>query len=136
MHIKGNMVFQSLDYAVQAGYGLKYLLLWWHISVNINRIYSFSFHSGALMEQILEWIAELNHWHINLIRRKINLLIIVNYQSLNGAIPSRKCSIKAPAQYKTSNELNNWARNILHRLKGNSFNFKQIYIYYLSYSYT
>ena len=40
---------------------------------------------------------------------------ITNYQSLNGALPSRNSSIKAPAKWKTSlyvcNEVNDWAQN-------------------------
>ena len=52
------------------------------------------------------------------------LISKLTYQSLNGALPSRKCSIKAPAKCKTSifvlmkisafNEVNDWALNYVH----------------------
>ena len=47
--------------------------------------------AGALIERFLEVIAPLRHWYYN-----------QNEKSLNGALPSSKFSIKAPAKCKTS----------------------------------
>ena len=78
------------------------------------------FHlTGVLMEHFLEGITPLRHWYINP-NEKSNIQFFsseLTYQSLNGALPSRKCSIKAPAKCKTPvlswqrstfNEVNDW----------------------------
>ena len=58
------------------------------------------------MEHLLEGIAPLKDIGISLTQMRrvtnTNLLSELTYQSLNGALPSRKCSIKAPAKCKTS----------------------------------
>ena len=55
------------------------------------------------MEHFLEGITPLRHWYINP-NEKSNIQFFsseLTYQSLNGALPSRKCCIKAPAKCKT-----------------------------------
>ena len=65
------------------------------------------------MEHLFEGIAQLRHWYIN-----PNEKFELTYLSLNGALPSRKCSSKAPAKCKTSvyvlteiclHKVNDWA---------------------------
>ena len=59
------------------------------------------------MEHLFEGIAALRHWYIkpneNSNKYKSSLL------SLNGALPSRKCSIRVHAKCKTSFNEVNWA---------------------------
>ena len=79
------------------------------------------------MEHFLEGIALLGHWYINPNEKsnkcKSSLLIKLTKASYNGAVPSRKCSIKVPAKCITSvymswwrfafNEVNNWGPKFL-----------------------
>ena len=54
--------------------------------------------AGALMEHFLEGSDPLRLWKLKLRREDLYLLPFsfgLMYQCLNGAIPSRKCSIKA-----------------------------------------
>ena len=57
------------------------------------------------MEHFLEGIAPLKHLYINPNEKsnkyKSSLLNYLTYQRLNGELPSRKCSIKAPAKCKS-----------------------------------
>ena len=59
------------------------------------------------MEHFLEGIAPLRHWYINPNEKSNKYKSyfsseLTNHQSLNRALPSRKCSIKEPAKCKTS----------------------------------
>ena len=57
---------------------------------------SFCILTGALINQILEGIAPLRHWYVNPNEKsnKYNFFFTYPiYQSLNKALPSRKCSI-------------------------------------------
>ena len=61
--------------------------------------------ASALMEHFLEGSALLRLWYAQLKREYLYLLLfsfVLMYQCLNGAIPSRKRSIKAPAKSKNS----------------------------------
>ena len=70
------------------------------------------------MEHFLEGIALLRHWQINP-NEKINKYTykysLKSYQNLNGALPSRKCSIKAPVKCKTS--IYDLTQIFLHKVK-------------------
>ena len=58
------------------------------------------------MEHFLEGIALLRHWYINsnekINKYKSSLLRVNLPKPYNGALPSRKCSIKTPAKCKPS----------------------------------
>ena len=57
------------------------------------------------MEHFLERIALLRHWYSKSNEKNnadTNFSSELTYQSLNRALPSRKCSIKATAKCKTS----------------------------------
>ena len=58
--------------------------------------------AGALMEHFLKGIAPLRHWYFNPNDKDNEYKSSLTYKNLNGVIPSRKCSIKASAKYKTS----------------------------------
>ena len=80
-------------------YGLNCLLLWRQISVKV-------LHSvGTLMEHIFEGSAPLRLWYVNS-EEKICMVLLFSfglmYQCLNRAIPSRKCSNKAPSKWRKS----------------------------------
>ena len=75
---------------------------------------------GALMEHFLEGIAPLRHWYINPNEKsnKCKSSLLSQLIKLNGALPSRKCSIKASVKSNTSfmswqrsafNKVNDWA---------------------------
>ena len=75
--------------------GPNHLLLWWQMT-------EFSHLAGALMEYFLEGVTPLRHWYINpKWEEQIQIFSSeLTYQILNCALPSRKCSIKAPAKCK------------------------------------
>ena len=61
--------------------------------------------AGAFMEYFLEGRALLRLWQVNSEEEIFYLVLFpfrLMYQCLNGAIPSRKCSIKAPAKWRNS----------------------------------
>ena len=72
--------------------------------------------AGVLIEHFLKGISLLRYWYINPNHRS-NKYKSSLYQSLNGALPSRKCSMKKAPKCKTSirvtviNEVlvNDWA---------------------------
>ena len=73
------------------------------------------------MEHFLEGIAPLRHWYINPNENRNKYkssLPSLTYQSLNGALPLKKCSNKASAKCKPSvyvfNEVNDCIHNSIH----------------------
>ena len=59
----------------------------------------------SLMEHFLEGSSTLRFWQVNSEEKILYWLLFsfgLMYQCLNGAIPSRKCSITAPAKWRNS----------------------------------